>query len=200
VKVLDFGLAKTLEVGGAGERSGLTQSPTITTPAMVTGVGMILGTAAYMAPEQARGKPADKRSDIWAFGCVLLEMLTGTRAFAGEDVSDTLASVLKSEPDWTRLPPDVPLPLRVLIRACLVKDMRQRVSDLAAAKFVLNELESLAAPPPDRSGREAPGASMAGIRRAGRRRVRRDRDGSHDVDSPFAFRSAAGRAVLVRLA
>src|SRR5206468_8204547 len=103
VKVLDFGLAKALEpVSGAS--ANVTASPTITTPAMMTGVGMILGTAAYMSPEQAKGRPADKRSDIWAFGCVLFELLTGKRAFDGEDVSDTLASVLRGEPNWSALP------------------------------------------------------------------------------------------------
>src|SRR5215470_4579121 len=101
VKVLDFGLAKALEPASAIS-SDLTASPTITTPAMMTGVGMILGTAAYMSPEQAKGRPADKRSDVWAFGCVLYEMLTGKRAFEGEDVSDTLASVLKTNPDWSQ--------------------------------------------------------------------------------------------------
>ena len=84
---------------------------------MMTGVGVMLGTAAYMSPEQAKGRPADKRSDIWAFGCVLYEMLTGQRAFEGEDVSDTLASVLKSEPDWNALPADVPPHIRMLIAA-----------------------------------------------------------------------------------
>ena len=101
MKVLDFGLAKAMEP--AGRAPNVSQSPTITTPAM-TQAGMILGTAAYMSPEQARGKTLDKRTDIWAFGCVLYEMLTGTRAFAGDDVSDVLASVLAREPDWTRLP------------------------------------------------------------------------------------------------
>src|SRR5262249_47133552 len=104
VKVLDFGLAKTAEAGN-GPSLDMTHSPTITSPVMMTGVGMILGTAAYMSPEQAKGRPADKRSDIWAFGCVLYEMLTGTRAFGGEDVSDTLAAVLRGEPDWAALPP-----------------------------------------------------------------------------------------------
>src|SRR5437870_2538118 len=106
VKVLDFGLAKAMEpVGGA---PNVSQSPTITTPAIMTGAGVILGTAAYMSPEQARGKTVDKRADIWAFGCVLYEMLTGTRAFAGDDVSEVLASVLAREPDWTRLPSNFP--------------------------------------------------------------------------------------------
>src|SRR5262245_24383117 len=110
VKVLDFGLAKVMEPAGATAAS-LSMSPTITTPVM-TQAGLILGTAAYMSPEQARGKPIDKRADIWAFGCVLFEMLTGRRAFEGEDVSDTLASVLKSEPDCNALPADVAPPVR----------------------------------------------------------------------------------------
>src|SRR5215831_17988414 len=103
VKVLDFGLAKAMEPA-----SGLSPAPpeaeTITSPALMTRVGVILGTAAYMSPEQAKGRPADKRSDIWAFGCVLYEILTGRHAFAGDDVADTLASVLKGQPDWTALP------------------------------------------------------------------------------------------------
>jgi len=107
VKVLDFGLAKATE-SASGAALDVTNSPTITTPAMMTGIGMILGTAAYMSPEQAKGKPADQRSDVWAFGCVLFEMLTGKRAFGGEDVSDTLATVLRGEPDWNLLPPGIP--------------------------------------------------------------------------------------------
>ena len=103
VKVLDFGLAKILEGDGAGGSSaGVTHSPTLT--ARATAAGVILGTAAYMSPEQARGKPVDKRTDVWAFGCVLYEMLTGKRAFEGETVSDTLAAVLMKEPDWAALP------------------------------------------------------------------------------------------------
>ena len=124
VKVLDFGLAKLDRAGRGRWRSAaraLTQSPTITTPAM-TQLGVILGTAAYMSPEQAKGRPADKRSDVWAFGCVLYEMLTGKRAFEGEDVSDTLAAVLRGEPDWTALPADVPLAIRALMQRCLEKD------------------------------------------------------------------------------
>jgi serine/threonine protein kinase len=104
VKVLDFGLAKPMEEGRPGGVADLQNSPTITSPAMLSGVGALLGTAAYMAPEQAKGKPADKRSDIWAFGCVVYEMLTGRRAFGRDDVTDTLASVLTQEPDWRALP------------------------------------------------------------------------------------------------
>jgi eukaryotic-like serine/threonine-protein kinase len=103
VKVLDFGLAKALEPASIIS-PGVSLAPTITTPAQMTGVGMILGTAAYMSPEQAKGRPADKRSDVWAFGCVLYEMLTGQRAFAGDDVADTLASVLKTSPRGRRCP------------------------------------------------------------------------------------------------
>ncbi len=107
VKVLDFGLAKAMEPA-PGSSPSVSMSPTITTPAMMTGVGMILGTAAYMAPEQARGKAVDKRADIWAFGCVLFEMLTGTRAFGGEDVTDTIAAVVRAEPAWSALPANTP--------------------------------------------------------------------------------------------
>ena len=111
VKVLDFGLAKALEVVPAGDVSA---SPTLSLAA--TQAGVILGTAAYMAPEQAKGRPVDKRSDVWAFGCVLYEMFAGKRAFEGEDISDTLANVLKSEPDWQALPADVPAAIQVLLR------------------------------------------------------------------------------------
>ena len=109
----------------------------------MTQIGVLLGTAAYMSPEQAKGRPADKRSDVWAFGCVFYEMLTGTRAFAEDDISETLAAILKSEPDWTRIPSDVPHAIRTLIQRCLVKDRRQRVADISAAKFVLCELGNL---------------------------------------------------------
>src|SRR5665213_587875 len=128
VKVLDFGLAKAMEPA-AGSSSSLSMSPTLTTPAM-TQAGMILGTAAYMAPEQARGATVDKRSDVWAFGCVFFEMLTGTRAFEGEDVADTLANVLKREPDWTALPADVLDQIRLLLKRCLEKDRNARISDV----------------------------------------------------------------------
>src|SRR5262245_16130327 len=134
VKVLDFGLAKALEP--AGVAPGATQSPTITTPAM-TKAGLILGTAAYMAPEQAKGRAADKRSDIWAFGCVLYEMLTGRRAFEADDVSETLANVLKTDPDWSVLPPETPPAIRTLLQSCLTKDRQRRAADISTALFVL---------------------------------------------------------------
>src|ERR1051326_7926593 len=122
VKVLDFGLAKLNDSNVSNVPNVLSMSPTITSPALRTGVGVLLGTAAYMSPEQAKGKAADKRSDMWAFGCVLYEMLTGRRAFGGDDVSETLASVLAREPDWTVLPTTVPSPIRTLLRRCLEKD------------------------------------------------------------------------------
>jgi serine/threonine-protein kinase len=145
VKVLDFGLAKAMEPASAMSPA-LTASPTITTPAQMTGVGMILGTAAYMSPEQAKGRPADKRSDVWAFGCVLYEMLTSTRAFEGEDVSDTLANVLKSEPDWNALPANLPQDVRTIIVRCLRKDRRQRFADIAVPLFFMNETSGTALP------------------------------------------------------
>ena len=137
VKVLDFGLAKTMERGAAGERDGLTHSPTITFAA--TQAGVILGTAAYMSPEQAKGRAADKRTDVWAFGCVLFEMLTGKRAFEGEDVTDVIAAIVRGEPDWSALPSGMPEQLRLLIRRCLDKDRRTRVSDIGVARFLMTE-------------------------------------------------------------
>ncbi len=140
VKVLDFGLAKALEPERGPDPS---HSPTLTLGA--TQAGIILGTAAYMSPEQAKGRAADKRSDIWAFGCVLYEMLTAKRAFEGEDVSDTLATVLKSDPDWHALPADVPPQIELLLRRCLVKDRKQRIADISVARFLMTE--TLPAPP-----------------------------------------------------
>jgi len=143
VKVLDFGLAKALEpMPAAGVDA--TASPTITSPAMMTGVGMLLGTAAYMSPEQARGKPVDKRSDIWAFGCVFYEMLTGRRAFDGHDVVDTLGAVARLDPDWKALPTDVPAAVRTLLHTCLTKDRGKRRIDATAALFVFDNTTSLA--------------------------------------------------------
>jgi serine/threonine protein kinase/Tol biopolymer transport system component len=135
VKVLDFGLAKALEAA-AGVKEFTT--PQTSTPAM-TEVGVILGTAAYMSPEQATGRRADKRSDVWAFGCVLYEMLTGTRAFGGADVSDTLTAVVRGEPEWNRLPAALPPSARALIEGCLQKDRRQALADISAARFLIGD-------------------------------------------------------------
>jgi eukaryotic-like serine/threonine-protein kinase len=156
VKVLDFGLAKA--EGTASPASvDLTNSPTLASPATLTGIGMILGTAAYMSPEQAKGRPADKRSDVWAFGCVLYEMLTGKRAFEGDDVSEVLAGVLKSTPDFGALPASLPTSVRLLLTGCLEKDPRQRVADVSTALFVLShpQLDSRATPAASRVGRRS---------------------------------------------
>ncbi len=143
VKVLDFGLAKMMEpASGSGlQASGsvdVTASPTLTSPALMTGAGVILGTAAYMSPEQAKGRPADKRSDVWAFGCVLYEMLAGKRPFGGEDITDTIVSLMSKEPDWNALPADLPVSVSTLLKRCLEKDRHRRIGDIAVARFVLD--------------------------------------------------------------
>jgi Tol biopolymer transport system component len=140
VKVLDFGLAKALEGGAGPEASDLSRSPTLTDA--MTGANVILGTAAYMSPEQARGRRVDKRADIWAFGCLVYEMLVGRRPFEGDTVSDTLASVLKLEPDWGALPRDLPVRLRALLRRCLEKDPKRRLRDIGEARVVLEKIRS----------------------------------------------------------
>jgi eukaryotic-like serine/threonine-protein kinase len=148
VKVLDFGLAKLSETPAAG-RSTLgdpSQSPTVTAAA-VTGMGIILGTAAYMSPEQARGRPVDKRTDVWAFGAVLYEMLTRRRAFEGEDITETMAAVVKSTPDWAGLPANVPPHVVTLIQRCLEKDRNARIGDIAVARFLLSDHATLRASP-----------------------------------------------------
>ena len=135
VKVLDFGLAKAIE--GDVESADGANSPTISR--MATLAGVLLGTAAYMSPEQAKGKPVDRRADIWAFGCVLYEMLTGKMAFRGETVTDTLAAVIKEEPDWKQLPAATPVRVRVLLQRCLQKDPKQRLRDIGDARISLEE-------------------------------------------------------------
>src|SRR5262245_16137478 len=140
VKVLDFGLAKMLDPAEArGAKAGaMSMSPTLSVHA--TYAGIILGTAASMSPEQARGKPIDRRTDIWAFGCVLFEMLTGRHAFEpGETVSDAIASVLTREPDLTTLPDETPPPIRRLLRRCLQKDSQQRLPHIGAARLEIDE-------------------------------------------------------------
>jgi len=163
VKVLDFGLAKALDPApGAIDAS---QSPTITSPA-ATRLGVIMGTAAYMSPEQAKGRVADKRSDIWAFGCVLYEMLTGKRAFEGAEVTDVLARILEREPDFSALPPPTPPAIRRVLRRSLEKDRKRRLSDIFDARLEIDE--ALAMPSVDASAVSPVSAAVqsAGWRRA----------------------------------
>jgi eukaryotic-like serine/threonine-protein kinase len=157
VKVLDFGLAKDVATAtGAAGGTAITGSPTLTSPGQNTQLGVIMGTAAYMSPEQARGKAVDKRADIWAFGCVLYEMLTGRRPFGGETVTDVLAAIVRSEPDWTALPPRIPVRLGLLLRRCLQKEPRQRLHDMGDARLEIDDAMRAAPEPataaPVRSG------------------------------------------------
>ena len=144
IKVLDFGLAKAFDPEASSPRSpeSLAESPTLT--ADLTRGGTLLGTAAYMSPEHARGKPVDKRTDIWAFGCVLYEMLTGTRPFSGTTSTEILAAIIKDEPDWDVLPVETPHPIRRLLRRCLTKDQRDRFHDIADVRI---EMEGALAEP-----------------------------------------------------
>ena len=149
VKVLDFGLAKAFQPTTGGDPS---ESPTLT--ASATAMGVVLGTAAYMSPEQARGKLVDKRSDIWSFGVVLYEMLSGRRPFEGRDVSETLGAVLRLEPDWDTLPGDMPAHLSAVLKRCLGKEPKQRIHDVADVQlamqgaFAPEGIEARLAPPP----------------------------------------------------
>jgi eukaryotic-like serine/threonine-protein kinase len=187
VKVLDFGLAKALETpltsgpspqgrgwpGGSGE-GDIANSPTLspTLSIAATQAGVIMGTAAYMPPEQARGKTVDRRADIWAFGCVLYEMFAGKRLFEGETVSDTLAAVLKTEPDWNALPADTPLRIQELIRRCLTKDPKQRLRDIGDARITIEEtISGAVAPVYDRRSEEADVAAHRAALQTGWRRA-----------------------------
>src|SRR5437870_3682888 len=133
--MLDFGLAKAMEASPANVT--LSNSPTLTMGG--TNAGVIMGTAAYMSPEQARGKAVDKRTDIWAFGCVLYELLTGKQAFGGDDITDILAAVVRAEPDWQALPPATHVKIRDLLRRCLQKDKALRFRDAGDARIEIEE-------------------------------------------------------------
>ncbi len=135
VKILDFGLAKAMSTEAFS--SSLSNSPTVSLAA--TQAGVILGTAAYMSPEQAKGKPVDRRADIWAFGVVIYEMLTGSSMFSGETASETMAQVMMKEPDWNALPANTPSRLRDLLRRCLKKDPRMRLRDIGDARIAIEE-------------------------------------------------------------
>ncbi len=153
VKVLDFGLAKPIDTAPAGGEAS--DASTVTISAL-TQAGVVLGTAAYMSPEQARGEPVDARADIWAFGCVLFEALTGRRAFEGRSLQDVLAAVLTAAPDWSRLPPALPRAVRVLLERCLARDRRQRVRHIGTAVLLLDRPDAFSTP-----GRSAAGASRS---------------------------------------
>src|SRR6185295_6662204 len=168
VKVLDFGLAKALDPTSAGTVD-LTAFPTITSPAPMTAVGMILGTPAYMSPEQTRGQAISKRTDIWAFGCVVFEMITGRMAFPGGTISDTIAAVLERSPDWTALPPATPPPMRHVLARCLEKDPKLRWRDVGDVRMQLDDAEAWrpktdsASPKTSRAGERAAWALLVAL-------------------------------------
>jgi eukaryotic-like serine/threonine-protein kinase len=170
VKVLDFGLAKALDPGTGSGVGAIHESPVQISPTMsptlsiaATQAGMILGTAAYMSPEQARGKAADRRADIWSFGCVLYEMLAGGGLFEGETVSDTLAAVLTREPDWNALPESTPPRIRELVRRCLLKDPKQRLQAIGEARIAIEEAISGAPPLSPLLGEEGSREARGGV-------------------------------------
>jgi serine/threonine-protein kinase len=179
VKVLDFGLAKALDPAGRDSGGALISgatvardplhSPTMASPGAMTGMGVILGTAAYMAPEQARGKAVDRRADIWAFGVVLFEMLTGRLAFHGDTISDTVAAVLTRELDWRAMPPATPESVRGLLRRCLDREPRRRLQAIGEARVVL-ENPGATRFTAGTCSRPRPGLADARRRRRGRRR------------------------------
>lgn len=166
VKVLDFGLAKAFEVSETGKASSVDpfKSPTLTVGTSRSGV--ILGTAAYMSPEQARGKPLDKRTDIWSFGCLLYELLTGRQMFKRGTTSDTIAAILEHEPDWENLPENLPLGIRTLLFRLLQKDSRKRLHDIADARIVIEEVLAEDSRPFQKTFRTPAEVSTRGWRRA----------------------------------
>ncbi|MBA3949035.1 MAG: PD40 domain-containing protein, partial [Acidobacteria bacterium] len=181
VKVLDFGLAKLNGPAEAGPSpSDLVNSPTITSPAAMTRMGVILGTAAYMSPEQAKGKPVDRAADLWAFGAVLYEMLAGKVAFDGETVTDVLAAIIMRDPDWTALPPATPPSIVRLLRRCLDRDRRRRLADAGEARFQIEE-------------------ALAGPGNAGSAHARATRRGAL-AWAPWAIAAAALAVAVVALA
>ena len=160
--MLDFGLAKAVEPGANAPPGESLLKPSPMQSGAPTQGGVMLGTGAYMSPEQAKGLPADKRSDIWSFGCVLYEMLTGTRAFEGEDFTDTVACVLRTEPNWAALPADLPAPIRALVRDCLVKERNDRAIDSSVALYVLKNAATLADAPVSNAAAPRRLATIAG--------------------------------------
>jgi hypothetical protein len=193
VKVLDFGLAKAVDPGSASGVSGPpSNSPTLTSQG--TALGLILGTAAYMAPEQARGRAVDRRADVWAFGVVLYEMLTGRRAFEGEDVSDILASVLRQDIDWSALPATTPAPVRRLLRRCLERDPRKRLRSIGDARLEIDEPDAAPAGSPAVTAGAKP-SLLCGVRAAagGAGGLEGFRPARAPFDSPSGRRDALSR-------
>ena len=188
VKVLDFGLAKAMDrtMDGGSGMSDLANSPTLT--ARATQMGMILGTAAYMSPEQAKGRAVDRRADVWAFGAVVYEMLTGARAFEGDDITEVLASVLKTDPNWTRLPADTPAPVRRLLKRCLERDVKKRLSSIGDARLDLDDRgddESARSVVSGMSGASGMSAPLPDIAPSGGRPARAKSSALHQWVWPF---------------
>ena len=166
VKVLDFGLGKSIDDGRpAPGESAPSNSPTVTLGA--TQAGIVLGTAGYMSPEQAKGRAADRRSDVWSFGCMLFEMLAGSRAFEGEDITDTIAAIVRGEPNWQALPASTPPALRQLIERSLVKDRTQRLPDMSVVRYILNEPHVLSSTGPSPAVSPATAVAATGVTSAG---------------------------------
>ncbi|HEX7616229.1 MAG TPA: protein kinase, partial [Thermoanaerobaculia bacterium] len=193
VKLLDFGLAKIFESEASVSSPSISYSPTLT--ARGTAAGVILGTAAYMSPEQARGKPVDKRTDVWAFGCVLFEMLTGKKAFEGETVSDTLAAILRGEPDWSALRAPISSKVNELLRRCLQRDPKQRLRDIGDARIALEEETAASASGTANSPFEEKTAiPNPTVGRSGSARVERGSKNSLSALLPWAFAAAFAAA------
>ena len=187
VKVLDFGLAKA--VSGDGSAPDLTLAPESSAGGKR---GVLMGTAAYMSPEQARGLPVDKRTDIWAFGCVLYEMLTGRIAFAGDTVSDSIARILEREPDWSALPPATPASIRRLLLRCMVKDPKKRLRDIGDVRI---EIDAIDEAPPGETARACRANGLTSdVASVGRgRRARRLPRRGHRLESPHRCRRPPSR-------
>ncbi len=185
VKVLDFGLGKAIE--GDASRISDPSAPPAHSPTMTmaaTQAGIILGTAGYMSPEQAKGRATDKRSDVWAFGCVLYELISGKRAFDGEDITEILAAIVRGEPDWNALPASTPAPIRELIQRCLVKNRAERLADMSVVQYVLGERPSQAA------------ASTSGVAPSAGTRSRRAI--SYPLAAGFVILAIAATAAVMR--
>jgi len=194
VKVLDFGLAK-IDAVDDGDTAELSHSPMATVGS--TRAGVILGTAAYMSPDQARGKAVDKRTDIWSFGCVLYEMLTGRAVFCGETDSDTIASILTREPDWTAVPETTPLAVRRMLQRCLDRDPQQRLRDIGELKHELDQALDDLRTPTAASG-ATPTSTTSSMRGAGRRPSRGPMVAWRSSAARMADTSSSARSSRIR--